>query len=54
MSDEHEMPDWPPQTSANEVLDGTFRRGSTGQQFVAYNGQWLRVRDPKWLTDKIQ
>lgn len=45
-----EMPDWPPQVTAIGVPDGTFRHGSTGQKFVAYEGQWIRVRKPAAVT----
>lgn len=48
---EHEIPDWPPKGSATGVADGTFRRGSTGQLFVANGGQWVRVRKPAPVTN---
>jgi hypothetical protein len=46
-------PDWPPQTSAIGVPNGTFMRGSTGQLFVANDGQWVRVRKPTRVEKAI-
>lgn len=37
-------PDWPPQSSAARLPEGTRKYGSTGQLFEARNGQWVRVR----------
>jgi hypothetical protein len=36
-------PDWPPRMSAAGLRDGTLCRGSTGQDFVVHDGQWVRL-----------
>jgi len=38
-------PDWPPQSSASKLPEGTLKYGSTGQLWEVRGGVWVRVRD---------